>query len=188
MHMSIRDVKSLPLDKQLSFVKSEARRLKKNPPPSLIGKRHKFILNIVAQKLGFSSYDDLYAKTKKIREESLIILKNESMLRMADQSRTYYYFSMNQRSTYSYYSHWVAYDDDGYELREASLVNPEFFMDFVRNEMSQPLYIVHNAKELCSWMVLWRGQALIDSKLMKKEFPTMLGPSRSWSRPRLKNE
>ncbi|WP_233201197.1 hypothetical protein, partial [Chromobacterium alticapitis] len=86
------------------------------------------------------------------------------------------------------YSHWVAYDDDGYELREASLINPGFFMDFVRNEMRQPLCMVHNARELCQWMISWRGQALIDSALMKEKFPRMLGPSRSWSQPRLKNE
>lgn len=73
----------------------------------------------------------------------------------------------------------------GYELRAASTVNPEWFIKLVRESLREPLYIIHDQDDCLRWMFSWKGKALIESNLAMKSFPFITIPKRSHSHTRL---
>jgi hypothetical protein len=167
---------------QLKFVKSEAKRIKrlngKNKP-------HKHYLNLVARKCGYSNYDQLFNKFKAELQEWRDRGKALCSSRTYDEARCYYFVTMHDTFEYSYFSHWTAWNDEGYELRAPSLMNPEWVIKFVRESLNEPLYIIHSKEEYIRWMFFWHGKALVDHDVITKNIITFLTPRRSYSHPRL---
>lgn len=173
----------LPASQQLKLVKREAKHLCKTNHKD---RNHKFYLNLVSRKYGYENYDALLLKFK----EELRNWQNKGRelceSRTADPHRSYYFVTMHDSFQYSYYSHWVAWDNEGYELRIPSQMNPAWVIEFVRESMREPLYIIHDMDEAFRWMWFWQGRALVDHDVITKKIKKFLLPSRSYSHPRLK--
>jgi hypothetical protein len=85
----------------------------------------------------------------------------------------------------SFYSHWVGWSDEGYELRVPSEVNPAWFLQFFRESKKETLYVIETKEDYKRWMLFWHGPALVECDFMLSEVPHFLNPEPSYSRPRL---
>lgn len=168
---------------QIKFVKSEAKRLRRSNHKE---HSHKYYLNYAARKLGYKSYDHLYEKFQADAREWRELGKAECSSRHFDGRRKYYYVTMHSFFEYSYFSHWTAWDDQGYELRAPSLMNPAWVIKLVRESLCEPLYIIHNEDECSRWALFWHGAALVDHDVITKRYVNFLESSRSYAHPRLR--
>lgn len=175
----------LPASQQLKLVKSEAKQLRRTNHKD---RNHKFYLNLVSRRYGYENYDALFLRFKEEVQNWRNKGRDLCESRRAEAHRSYYFVTMHDSFQYSYYSHWVGWDDEGYELRVPSQMSPKWVIEFVRESLREPLYIIHNEDEAFRWMWFWQGHALVDHDVITQKLDTFLLPSRSYSHPRLTQE
>lgn len=168
----------------LSKIKREAKILKRASQKNL---RHKACLSIVARRYGFDSWETCFEAFKNAFKSWRDAGKESCAVAVADEKKSYYFVEMHEYYERSYFSHWVGYTDDGYELRVPSEVNPEWFIRSFRELRNQTLYVIKSSEDYKRWMLFWHGPALVECELMLSEVPWFLNPSPSYGRPRLTN-
>ncbi|MNJ28867.1 hypothetical protein D3C77_234180 [compost metagenome] len=166
----------------LHKIKREAKILKRTSQKTL---RHKACLSIVARRYGFESWETCFASFKGAFKSWRDHGKDLCAAALADESRSYYFVEMHDYFERSYFSHWVGWSDDGYELRVPSQVNPAWFIHVFRETKNETLYVIETKEDYKRWMLFWHGPALIACDLMMSEVPSFLSPEPSYRRPRL---
>lgn len=169
----------LSLHQQLEYVRTAAKRRKRQT-----NERHKSALNSVARQLGYEGYDHLRQLIDAEFDRNDTTLFQASTGETPDPARDYYFFTKTDMAC-SCYSHWTGWDQDGYELREASLIHPEFFIKLIRDTLQEPLHVIHDVEHLIGWMFRWKGKAVVDATLLREIFPSMAQPRRSYHHGRL---
>jgi hypothetical protein len=80
------------------------------------------------------------------------------------------YCSFTAFSTWSlgYYSHWIGWDKEGREVREASPLDGLRTTENHRKFMEYPVYVIETAKELAAWQFHWHAAAIIPEPLARQ--------------------
>jgi hypothetical protein len=166
----------------LHKIKREAKLLKRKSQKTL---RHRACLGIVARRYGFESWERCQESFQEAFKSWRDHRRDLCAAAFADKSRSYYFVQMHDDFERSYFSHWVGWSDDGYELRVPSKVNPAWFLHLFRESRAETLYVIETEEDYNRWTLFWHGPALVECDLMLSEEPRFLSPEPSYSRPRL---
>ncbi|MCV4342261.1 hypothetical protein [Pseudomonas capsici] len=166
----------------LQKIKREAKILKRTSQKAL---RHKACLSIVARRYGFESWNSCFEAFKSAFISWRDHGKNLCAAAPADENKSYYFVQLHDFFERSFFSHWVGWSDDGYELRVPSQVNPAWFIKAFRETREETLYVIETKEDYKRWTLFWHGPALVESELMLSEVPRFLDAEPSYSRPRL---
>ncbi|KHK65878.1 glyoxalase superfamily protein [Pseudomonas frederiksbergensis] len=167
----------------LRKIKREAKVLRRTSQKTL---RHRACLCIVAQRYGFESWETCYESFQEAFKSWRDQGKDLCAAALADERRSYYFVQMHDYFERSFFSHWVGWSDDGYELRVPSEVDPAWFIGAFRESNNETLYVIETKEDYKRWMLFWHGPALIECDLMLSQAPRFLSPEPSYSRPRLR--
>ena len=162
----------------IKVVKSEARQLQRIDTT----KKRKQSLNIVARKYGFDHYDDLQGRFQSEAKMYRERYRSHCLSRLHDPEKNYYFVTMHSDFQYSYFSHWVGWSSDGYELREPSHVNADIIERTFRDN-DKELYVIHQKEEFHRWTLFWLGRALVEESVIVNGIRSFLEPSISYERP-----
>jgi len=83
----------------------------------------------------------------------------------------------NSKLSYSIHTHWVKYTDDKprKEVRKASLVHSERWVQAIRETLGEPLMVVNSYADLQIFFQ-FGGNSLIEEKLAQRILPDWIGP------------
>ena len=170
----------MSISEQMKYVKEQAKRLQKRNQHI----KRKTSLNIISRNIGHRNYDDLLKKFQ-IDINNIINKEKESCSsRAPSKDKEYFFITMLDDYKYDYYSHWAGWDDEGYELRAASEVNPDFFVKLVRESLLESLFVIHSETEMWKWMYNWKGRALVDASIANQYMRRLSIATRSYSHPK----
>lgn len=95
----------------------------------------------------------------------------------SDFGNEYYYFlSINRKDHLYFFSKWEGWSKDGYELRSADPVRVDTVLGLVREDFNQKIYLIDSFSQLFKWRYRWRGNALVNERLLKAHWPKVLQP------------
>lgn len=166
----------------LQKIKREAKVLKRQSQKTL---RHRACLAIVARRYGFESWETCLESFQQAFKSWRDHGRDLCAAAQADDSRSYYFVQMHDYFERSWFSHWVGWSDDGYELRVPSKVKPAWFIRVFRESRKETLYVIETEEDYNRWTLFWHGPALVECDLMLSEVPHFLSPEPSYNRPRL---
>ena len=124
-------------------------------------------LDSIAQVVGFESF---YHVTCKLSDPSLADARDAAhelhrricLLRLPGEEPKWFDFTLSSdMKSYRVTTQWTGYDSDGLELRVASPVDGPKTCRTVRDLLGENLFVLESDYEVCCWMILWRGRALV---------------------------
>ncbi len=139
---------------------------------------------LYARKYGFDSLDHLQkdytirALRASFENRRLACLQ----LKPNDSLNDYYQFDIDEEDqSIGYYSHFMGYDDEGYELRSPSIIKGEILIKHFREDLDKEAYVIEDLESLYQWRFVWSGIAIINAGLVESNvlFKRTLKPTRS---------
>lgn len=137
-------------------------------------KSYKQLLDYHAQRLNFQSYEHYRSWLSKAPDTALGNLSTQLMERVcATKMPSYdepYYEITPVAEGYSYYTHWIGYDRNGYEVRVPRPLDAQSSVPELRKLLNYPIYVIENGLELVAWQYKWKATAYVAARLAKVHF------------------
>lgn len=139
---------------------------------SLPNKSYNQLLIYHAQRLGFQSYEHYRRWVSSAPETALGNLSTRLMAhvcatKLPSFNEPYYEF-ISIPNGLSFYSHWIGYDNNGYEVRVPRPLDGQYSVPAVRKLLNRPIYVVEHGLELLSWQYKWKATAYIADRVARK--------------------
>ena len=135
-------------------------------------------LSLCSQEFDFRDYENFKKSLPKLPKDrfgkvSLRLMRRycEKVEPNLDEAYYEFYAARNKQGIQlSFYSSWVGWDKNGREVRQPRPFGGKQSIEGIRNEHSNPVYVVENHKQLLAWLISWQGVAVIPDQLAREHF------------------